>query len=207
MEENIKKELLIIGGAFIIFVIAVFLCLFAIDSSINNKDINRNYSSETNKDNSEINKILENIVVLDEESKTDSISDVGYKDITIYKEDGSEVKLSEFKDKPVMILFWNKENDDSIKVLEKVEETYKSYEDTITFLMISTEKELDKEIKNDISMELYYDSNGEAAKSYNVDTVPSMIYINKNNEVVNAKKGFTTSDALEANLDILADNI
>ena len=31
-------------------------------------------------------------------------------------------------------------------------------------------------------------------------------YINESNEVFNAKEGFTTTDALEANLDILSNN-
>ena len=198
MEKNIKKDLIIMFGALVIFIIAAIFCFVV---------INKNKGKNESNNNDNINKILENVVVLDEESETVDITDVEYKDIALYKEDGTKVELSSFKDKPVMILFWNKDNQDSVKVLEKVEEMHKKYEEKITFLMVDTAKEIDKEIKNAISMEIYYDFSGEAAKNYNVDTVPSMIYIDKNNEILNAKKGFTTSDALEANLDLLADNI
>ena len=148
-----------------------------------------------------------NDTVLDEESKTKDISDVKYEEITLYKEDGTEVKLSESKDRPVMLLFWNEENEDSVKVLEKVEKMYKNYVEQIDFYMINTSKDEDKEKLKDISLEIYYDLEGEAVEKYKIEELPSMIYISEDNEVFNAKSGFTTTDSLEANLDILSNNI
>ena len=118
-----------------------------------------------------------------EESKTKDI-DAKYKDVTVYKKDKTEVNLSDFKDKPVMILFFNENNEDSIKVLKKVNE----------------------KIEEEVELEIYYDFYNEASRSYSISEYPSMIYIDKTNEVFNAKAGFTTTDALEANLDILAEN-
>ena len=62
------------------------------------------------------------------------------------------------------------------------------------------------QITKDYSLEIYYDFYEETAIKYNITQVPSMIYINESNEVFNAKEGFTTTDALEANLDILSNN-
>ena len=55
--------------------------------------------------------------VIDEVSKTQDIENVTYNDITIFKADKTEAKLSEYKDKPVMLLFFNKENTESKEVL------------------------------------------------------------------------------------------
>lgn len=144
--------------------------------------------------------------VIDEESKTKDIKDVEYGEIVIYKEDGTEVKLSDSKGKPVMLLFWNEENEDSVAVLEKVESLYKNYNDVINFYMISTSQNVSKKIKEKLSIDIYYDVDGLAQEKYNVEELPSMIYINRKNEVFNAKSGFTSTDALEANLEILYDN-
>ena len=144
--------------------------------------------------------------VIDEESKIKDIKDVEYGEIVIYKEDGTEVKLSDSKGKPVMLLFWNEENEDSVAVLEKVESLYKNYNDVINFYMISTSQNVSKKIKEKLSIDIYYDVDGLAQEKYNVEELPSMIYINIKNEVFNAKSGFTSTDALEANLEILYDN-
>lgn len=140
-----------------------------------------------------------------EESKTKDI-DAKYKDVTVYKKDKTEVNLSDFKDKPVMILFFNENNEDSIKVLKKVNEMYPYYKDKIEFFMINVSQEVNEKIEEEVELEIYYDFYNEASRSYSISEYPSMIYIDKTNEVFNAKAGFTTTDALEANLDILAEN-
>lgn len=127
--------------------------------------------------------------------------------IVLTKSDKTEVNLDEYKNKPMMLLFFNKENEDSIKVLKKVEEMYKNYEEKVNFFMINTSTEVDEELENEYTLEIYYDFNQEVAKSYNVEEVPATIYIDELNKFLNAKTGFTTTDALEANLDILSGNI
>ena len=148
----------------------------------------------------------EEVEEIEEEiSKTKDIK-VTYKDITIYKEDGKEEKLSDYKDMPIMILFWNEKNEDSVEDLKKVDKLYSKYEDKIKFFMINTSDKTNEKLKNEISIEIYYDTYKEAEKKYGIEEVPTLIYINKGNEVFNAKTGFTTVDALEANLDILSEN-
>ena len=185
-----KKRIFIIIG--ICILIAILIIVFGnIMYKKGNKGLNNTISD----------------TVLDEESKTKDSNDVKYEEISLYKEDGTEVKLSDSKDRPVMLLFWNEENEDSVKVLEKVEEMYKNYEDQIDFYMINTSKDEDREKPKDISLDIYYDLEGEATEKYKIEELPSMIYISEDNEVFNAKSGFTTTDSLEANLDILSNNI
>lgn len=84
---------------------------------------------------------------------------------------------------------------------------YEKYKENINFLMINTAEEVDEEIKNQVSMEIFYDFYKEGQIKYNVTEVPTLIYLTSDNEIFNAKVGFTTTDALEANLDLISNNI
>lgn len=181
-----KKNIIILIIAIVIFIIALVFCIYTFKNNIS-----KNEKEE----------------ILEEVSKTKDIEDSEYKEITIYREDGSEVKLSDFKDKPVMLLFWNRDNEDSMTVLKKVNELYERYNSKITFLMINTSQDVDEKIKDEVSIDIYYDFYKEAVRNYNIIELPSMIYITEDNQVFNAKAGLTTTDALEANLDILSNNI
>ena len=89
--------------------------------------------------------VVKDVKVENEVSKTQDIENVNYNDATIFKADKSEVKISDYKDKPIMILFFNEENEESIEVLKKVEQLYPNYKETIQFLMINTGKEVNEE--------------------------------------------------------------
>lgn len=155
----------------------------------------------------ELNKKTDESISGEEVSKTRDIENSQYKDSIFYKADGTEVKISDYKDSAIVLMFFNKNNEESIEDLKKVEEIYKNYEGKINFFMINTAKDVDAELQNEYTLEIYYDFYEETARNYNVSEEPSFIYINENNEVFNAKSGFTTTDALEANLDILSNNI
>lgn len=180
-----KKNILILLSAIIIVIIAVIFFVWSLN----------------------LGKNIEEKVVLDEESKTRDLENVAYTDFVFYREDKSEVNFSDYKDKATMILFWNPSNEDSVADLKKVNDMYEEYKDKINFIMINTAEEVDEEIKNEVSMEIFYDFYKEAQRKYNVTEVPTLIYITEDNEIFNAKVGFTTTDALEANLDIISNNI
>lgn len=187
-----KKNILIIAISVVIVLLGVAFYMYSL--SVADNDVTEE-------------ELISDIEVKDEVSKTQDIENVTYNDVTLFKADKTEAKISEYKDKPIMLLFFNKENEDSIEVLKKVEEMYKNYENSIQFFMINTAKEVDEEFEKDYTIDIYYDFYEEAAIKYNIEQVPSMIYINDLNEVFNAKTGLTTTDALEANLDILSNNI
>lgn len=146
-------------------------------------------------------------IILDEESKTRDLENLNYTDFVFYRDDRSEVNFADYKDKATMILFWNSENADSVEDLKKVDSMYEKYKENINFLMISTSEEVNEKIKEQVSIEIFYDFYKEGQRKYNVTEVPTLIYITKDNEIFNAKVGFTTTDALEANLDIISNNI
>lgn len=180
-----KKNIILLVIAIAFFILAL---LFFINTIGFNEEINENSITE-------------------EISKTKDIEEIKYTDSIFYKADGTEVKLSDYKDSAIVLMFFNPQNQDSMEDLKKVEEIYKNYEEKIKFFMINTAKDVDENLQNEYSLEIYYDFYKETARNYNVTEEPSFIYISENNEVFNAKAGFTTSDALEANLDILSNNI
>lgn len=151
------------------------------------------------------NDILENQNSNEEASKTKDL-EVIYTDFSTYTNDGKEVKLSDYKDKAVMVLFWNAENEDSIEMLKRVNEIYPTYKEKVNVLAINTNNEKEAEILKEIEIPVYYDTNKEIMSQFNIKEIPAMIYINAQNEVFNAKTGLTTKDALQANFDILAEN-
>lgn len=151
------------------------------------------------------NDILENENSNEETSKTKDL-EVTYTDFSTYTNDGKEVKLSDYKDKAIMVLFWNTENEDSIEMLKRVNEIYPTYKEKVNVLAINTNNEKEVDILKEIKIPVYYDTNQEIMSQFNIIEIPAMIYINAQNEVFNAKTGLTTKDALQANFDILAEN-
>ena len=129
-----KKNIILLIIAIILFLVAlIFLVWSTKQKNIDNTNINN--TNEILEENIEPQREIES-------SNTQDVEGVSYQDISIYTEDETQVKLSEFSEQPVMILFWNPENEDSVEVLKKVNGRYSDYKDKIEFLMISTSKEI-----------------------------------------------------------------
>lgn len=219
-----KKNIILLIFALIFFVIALIFFIWSffgehntniqIDSIIGNSSVmsnieDANKNSNVNEVGREIENSSDNEIDNSENtevSNTQDVENVSYTDMTVYSENNTEVSLSQYSGKPVMLLFWSPENEDSVNVLKKVNEMHNKYTDKVEFLMVSTSKEIPEDLKNVISMDIYYDLNKEYQTKYNVETIPTMVYIDKENSIMNAKSGMPSSDAIEANLDILAGN-
>lgn len=212
-----KKNIILLIFAVVFFIIAVMFFIWSFfgehNTNINIGDIDDNISSITQ--NKAVQENTVNNEIINEEidnseskdiSNTEDIENISYTDITIYNENNEEISLSEFADTSVMILFWNSQNEDSVEVLKKVNNLYEKYKEKVKFLMISTSRDISENIKSEISMDIYYDLNNEYQEKYNIQKIPTMIYIYKDNSIMNAKSGIPSNDAIEANLDILSDN-
>ncbi len=145
----------------------------------------------------------------EEVSKTKDLS-ITYTDFTVFDKENQEIKLSDFQNTPVMVLFWNSDNAESVEMLKRVNQLYEMYNNKIQFLAVSTQDiNIDAFIQQyswEVTMPIYFDLNQEYANTLKIEELPAMLYINKENEVFNAKTGLTTNDALEANLDVLIEN-
>ena len=201
-----KKSVVLLVIAIIILAVAVVFATwsFNFDSQVvNEKSVVENKIVEEQIENKVVSEETEfSESDYKEESKTKSLK-ATYTDFSVKDKNGNEIKLSDYKDSPVMILFWNNQNEDSIEMLKRLNEQYTNYENEIKFIVINSGEEYQVE---GVTLPIYQDTNNKISKLYNVTEFPGMIYINKENEVFYAKTGLTTKDALKANLDILAEN-
>ena len=188
-----RNNLIVFVGIFLIFILGATFIICSI--KINElRSVRRNTSVYTEYP----------TYIPEEESVTKELPISKYLTFTVYRDDRSEVNLSEYEDVPVMILFFNDQDEESIKVLDLVESIYKEYEDKVKFLMINTNLNVNYELVENYTLEVFYDFYKEATRKYNITEYPSMIYISETNEIINARSGVPTLDALEANLQLLS---
>lgn len=189
--------LLIISGIILCIAIVFAIWSFNVDLSIAQNN-NVSNSEESTK-----NTVEQENKNTQEESETQDFT-ATYTDFTLEDLEGNEIKLSDHKDRPVVVLFWSSENQDSVTMLNKINEQYDTYKENISFIAIKAE-EIDEDL-GEIKVPIYVDKNQEVMKIYNVTDLPTILYITKENEIFNAKTGLTTDDALKANMDILSEN-
>jgi len=136
-------------------------------------------------------------------------------EFTIYNENKNEINLSDYEGKPIYMLFWKMNKEESVEMLEMLNEYYERYKNSIAFLAISvtdgmleTVSSVEDFVKQkDILIPIHYDLNSDAILSYNVNELPTSISIDKDGNIFKTNVGTTGRDALEATLDILANNI
>ena len=204
-----KKSIVLLIVSSIILIIAIIFAVWSF-----NLDLNDSKLSNTNTENIHFEKNpIENQImdkhqnenirneIPEEITETKDFSAV-YTDFTISKENNDTFKLSDHKDEPVVILFHTNENENSKKMLEKLNNQYLNYKDEINFVVIQSGERVD----TNFEIPIYDDINQEVTKLYNVSEFPTIIYIKKSNEISNAKIGLASEDALIANLDILIEN-
>ena len=123
--------------------------------------------------------------------------------------------LSNYEGKPLVLMFWRSDVADAIETLNSLNTAYEEYGEEVNFVCIdvaigetSSKEDVENYIAaNDIKVDMYYDTaENNAVNAYNITYVPSVVFIDKNRNVINTKVGILSYDALEANLDLLTGN-
>ena len=139
-----------------------------------------------------------------------------YTDFTVdtaSEEDG--FSLSNYDGKPIVLMFWRSDVADAIETLNSLNTAYEEYGEEVDFVCIdvaigetSSKEDVENYIAaNDINVDMYYDTaDNNAVNAYNITYVPSVVFIDRNRNVINTKVGILSYDALEANLDLLVGN-
>ena len=159
------------------------------------------------------------------EAVPETISDNGnieftgpeYKPSKVYKKKKKEISLEELADKPMALIFFNTSNEKSIEALEifkKYEEEYSEKVNIIGICILDGVTETQDSVKktlnaNEININrVLFDSKYSAKKDYNVDKIPTLVFINKNKQIINtiSKDEDILDDVIHANLEILAEN-
>ncbi len=125
-------------------------------------------------------------------------------DFTVTDADGNNVKLSDFKGKPVVLNFWATWCYYCKVEMPDFNEAYKENPD-IQFLMVNatgTNGETVDSAKAFIEQEKYefpvfFDTQHDALKTYGISSYPQTIFIDKDGNIVSHRVGMLTKEVLE----------
>lgn len=130
--------------------------------------------------------------------------DVEAPDFTVYNKDGEEVKLSDFKGKPVVLNFWASWCGPCMGEIPDFDKVYKEKGENVEFLMVNltdgnneTVETATTAIENGgYSLPIYFDKSEEAAETYEIFAIPTTIFINKDGKLFDRVQGPLVEETL-----------
>lgn len=149
---------------------------------------------------------------LDNSTYNNSESNDKSVDFEVYKEDGSVVKLSDFKDKkPVVINIWASWCPPCKEELPYFENAINQYGKDVEILMINltdgqreTQEGALKYISdNKLNFKILFDKKLSAANAFQVQGIPRTIFVNKQGTIVNDRVGEITQSSLNDDIEKL----
>lgn len=202
-----KKNIFILIFSILFFLFALAFLLYTFSINDTNKNNTVNYSNGI-LDNS-VSETTNNANTADSSDTSDTsisenLPDIEYEsliDFTFYNKNNEEFNLSRYKDKPIAILFsdFSGNYEICVEYLSLLNSYYEKYKSNIQFLCIDKSNFID----SDSNIEIYKDKDG--IEKYSIDKLPSLIFINKEGEIINQVTSITL-DSLEANLDLITGN-
>ncbi|TGY43833.1 TlpA family protein disulfide reductase [Clostridium sartagoforme] len=130
-------------------------------------------------------------------------------DFEVYDEEGSRVKLSDYKgSKPVVINIWASWCGPCKAEMPYFEDAINKYSDKVEFLMINltdgqreTKEKALKFLKdNNLEMDILFDLDYSAANAYNIRGIPRTIFIDKVGNIIYDREGALNDEILETNI-------
>lgn len=137
-------------------------------------------------------------------------NDYSAPDFTVLDYNGNQVKLSDFKGKPVVMNFWATWCFYCKEEMPDFNDAFKKYPD-VEFLMINatdgyreTVESAKKYIEDEnFDFNVYFDTNGEAVKAYYVSGFPATFFIDENGNLVTYANGMLDYDSLEKGIELI----
>lgn len=143
------------------------------------------------------------------ESETVELSEAP--DFTVQTLDGSNVLLSDFRGKPVIVNFWASWCPPCKSEMPDFEEMYKVYGEEVQFMMVNltdgsqeTLSSASTYIKEQgYTFPVYYDTKLDAAGKYQVYSVPATYFIDRNGSAVARASGAIDAETLEYGISLI----
>ncbi len=186
MKDNIK-----------VIIYVLIFALFMVFAIIGYKKL---LVKENTKINNEINDVSSNT----QSSKTK------LEDFEVYSEDGTKVKVSSFKGKPIIINVWTSWCTYCNIEMPYFNELYLKEKDNIKFMMINITGDRDTKeaakkfvTENNYDFDVYYDLNLDAARALGIYSYPTTIFIDKEGYIDSTKIGVITKEELENKIEEL----
>lgn len=136
-------------------------------------------------------------------------------DFSVYDAQGNEAKLSDFFGKPIIINFWTTWCPYCVEEMPVFEQAYQQYGDDIQFLMIDCvdgereTQEMGESFiqKKGFTFPVYYDTEGNASSTYQVYSLPTSVFIDRDGIIIVYYPGGLTAEMLQQGIDlVLADS-
>lgn len=193
---NNKKTLIIAASAFVAILVVAGILYNKLGDNIKPDSLITEQSSTTGS-----------------ESGNESENRTSAPNFTVTNKEGKEVKLSDFKGKPVVLNFWASWCGPCVGEMPVFEDTYKTNSDSIEFVMVnltdgsretvSTAKSFIS--NNDYTFPVYFDEKSSAASAYAVYSIPATYFIDKDGYVIAQAKGPLEAESLRRGIEMIKD--
>ncbi len=143
----------------------------------------------------------------DTEQSTEPNNKFAAPDFTVTDVNGNEVKLSDFKGKPVVINFWTTWCTYCKIEMPDFDDMYKEYPDIQFIMLNTTDGDTVETAKafiedNEYSFPIFFDSeNYDASRAYNITSYPQTVFIDKDGIISSHRIGMMTLETLQEEID------
>lgn len=135
------------------------------------------------------------------------------RDLTVYREDGAAVRLSDFRGRPMAVLFWASWSREATEALADFEEMYLFYGDRVAFLAVNladgTAETKDSALRlirqKGYTFPVYFDTEGDARFTFEFQRIPAYLFSDRaGNPIYFIKDPMDAGHLQTAILDILS---
>ncbi len=132
-------------------------------------------------------------------------------DIAVYDETGKEVRLSDFRGKPVIVNFWASWCPPCRREMPDFQAEYLKEKDNVVFFMVnltSGQRESEENARqfladNGYTFPVYFDKTGAAAQAYQIRSVPMTVLVDENGYLLKQHTGIVNAATLQSYLLLL----
>ena len=132
-------------------------------------------------------------------------------DFSMFDIDGNEIKLSDFRGKPVILNFWASWCGPCKMEMPDFDEKHQAYGDQIHFLMVNLTDGSQETVETastfiaeqGYSFPVYFDTDRSGAIAYGVSAVPVTYFIDEEGFFVTYQPGMLSAEALQKGIDLL----